>query len=313
VTPTIGCAFFPDDGKDLETLMRHADLAMYKAKADGRNRVGYFTEALNVAVKARLSLENELQNALECGELEVYYQPRLGVMDDEVLGAEALVRWNHPRRGVLLPGVFIAVAEDSGLISPLGAFVLEQVARAEVQFRAHKKAVSLSVNLSPRQFSDPAFIDSVKTIVERTGCDPTRLELEITESMLLSTGEDTVRILEALCAMGFRISIDDFGTGYSNLGYLQRYPIHGLKIDRSFMSGLDRATPIALLILAMCKMLGVQTVAEGVETQEQLEWLRHHGCHEYQGFLVSPAVRLEEFERRFLPNALAASGFSSKV
>jgi diguanylate cyclase len=303
VTPTLGVAFFPDDGADIETLMRHADLAMYKAKGEGRNRVAYFTNALNLAVKARLTLESELQLALERGELEAFYQPRLDVATNAVRGAEALVRWNHPVRKLLYPGEFIGVAEETGLISALGACVLEAVARAEVRFRSQGKQVALSANLSPRQFSDPEFLATVETIVLRTGCDPRHIELEITESMLLGPGAETVRALEVLGAMGFRISIDDFGTGYSNLGYLQRYPIHGLKIDRSFMHGLERATPIAALILTMCKMLGVETVAEGVETQAQLDWLREHGCDEYQGFLVSPAVRIADFESDFLPRA----------
>ncbi len=307
VTTTLGVCFVPHDGTDIDTLMRHADLAMYKAKAEGRNRVGYFTEALNVAVQARLTLENELRLALERHELEVYYQPRLDVVTDAVLGAEALVRWHHPTRGLLLPGEFIAVAEDSGLVAPLGAFVLEAVARAEVAFRARAVPMVLSANLSPRQLTDPGFIEAVRAMVARTGCDPRGIELEITESTLLGRGEETEQVLAALCAMGFRISIDDFGTGYSNLAYLQRYPIHGLKIDRSFLHALDRTTPIAQLILAMCKMLGVETVAEGVETQAQLDWLRAHGCREYQGFLVSPAVPLRDFERDFVPRVGARS------
>lgn len=305
VTTTLGVCFFPQDGTDIDTLMRHADLAMYKAKSEGRNRVGYFTEALNVAVRARLTLENELRVALEQHELEVYYQPRLDVVTDAVLGAEALVRWHHPTRGLLLPGEFIPVAEDSGLVAPLGAFVLEAVARAAVAFRARSVPLVLSANLSPRQLADPGFIEVVRALVARTGCDPRGIELEITESTLLGRGEETEQVLAALCAMGFRISIDDFGTGYSNLAYLQRYPIHGLKIDRSFLHALDRTTPIAELILAMCKMLGVETVAEGVETEAQLDWLRAHGCREYQGFLVSPAVPLQEFERAFVPRTVA--------
>jgi diguanylate cyclase (GGDEF)-like protein len=310
VTTTLGVCFLPEDGADLDTLMRHADLAMYKAKSEGRNRVGYFTEALNVAVQARLTLENELRVALERNELVVYYQPRLDVATNAVAGAEALVRWQHPTRGLLLPGEFIAVAEDSGLIAPLGAWVLEAVAEASVAFRTRGVPVVLSVNLSPRQLADAGFIDVVRALVARTGCDPRRIELEITESTLLGRGEETEQVLEALCAMGFRISIDDFGTGYSNLAYLQRYPIHGLKIDRSFLHALDRTTPIAELILAMCKMLGVDTVAEGVETQAQLEWLRLHGCREYQGFLVSPAVPLQEFERSFVPRAASRPSFA---
>lgn len=301
VTPTMGVSLFPHDGTDIETLMRNADMAMFRAKANGRNGVAFFTSDLDTKVRTRVSLENDLRVALEERQFVVFYQPRVDSRTNLVCGAESLVRWNHPVRGMVMPGEFIPVCEESGLVGALGAFVLEQAALQQAAWRARGHDLQISVNLSPRQLTDPRLLESIRAIVESAKCDPTRLELEITESVLLGNDDRTMSVLEALRAMGFRIAIDDFGTGYSNLAYLERYPIDCLKIDRAFVSALDRASPIADLIVTMCQMLKLKTVAEGVETSAQLKWLHDKGCFEYQGYLFSPAVPVAKFERFLSP------------
>ncbi|MEX8508873.1 MAG: putative bifunctional diguanylate cyclase/phosphodiesterase, partial [Leptothrix ochracea] len=296
VTPSIGVCLFPRDGEDMDALMRHADLAMYLAKDQGRHRVAFFMPALNTAVQTRLALENELRQALQQQEFEVFYQPRLDVATGRLMGAEALVRWRHPERGLVDPGEFIPACEDSGQISKLGAWVLEQAARQQLHWRQRGWALNVSVNLSPCQFADPALLQGIQTIVRETGCNPQEMELEITESVLLGHDEHTVQVLNALRDMGFGISIDDFGTGYSNLAYLRHYPITVLKIDRSFVDEHSQARPITGLIVTLSRALGLRVVAEGVETVEQLDWLRTQGCDEFQGFLVSPPLSVTAFE-----------------
>ena len=293
VTTSIGVSLYPQDGTDLDTLMRHADLAMYLAKSSGRNQVAWFTPQLTATAQSRLTLANELAVALEQGQFEVYYQPRLNTTTHQIVAAEALVRWFHPERGLVYPGEFIAVAEDCGLISALGTFVLRRAVQAQRQLAARVPGMRVSVNLSPRQITDPHLLDTVREILAETGGDATGLELEITESVLLGHVARSIQVLEALVGMGFKLALDDFGTGYSNLAYLHRYPVHCLKIDRSFIHSLDTRPALCELILTMCRMLGVATVAEGVETPDQLAWLHHNGCLEYQGFLYSSAVPLD--------------------
>ena len=307
VTPSIGVCIAPRDGDDIDTLMRHADLAMYRAKDEGRARVARFTPDMTTRAQRRRQLEDELHVAIEQRQFDVFFQPRLDVASNRVVGAEALVRWRHPVRGLVLPGEFVPLLEECGLIGPLGLLVMEQACRQQAAWQARGVELRVSVNLSPRQFEDPGLLDAMARIVAATGCDPRRIELEITESLLVGNDRDTVALLEGLCAMGFRIAIDDFGTGYSNLAYLQRYPIDCLKIDRSFVGALDTGMPIAQLIITMCRMLGVEVVAEGVETASQLQWLRSHGCDEYQGFLCSPAVPSQEFDRLLARPAPRAS------
>jgi diguanylate cyclase (GGDEF)-like protein len=296
VTPSIGVCLFPRDGEDMDTLMRHADLAMYRAKDQGRHRVACFVPELNTAVQTRLALESELRVALQQQEFEVFYQPRLDVTTGQLMGAEALVRWRHPERGLVDPGAFIPACEDSGQISKLGAWVLEQAARQELRWRQRGWALKVSVNLSPCQFGDPSLLQTIQAIVHETGCDPCAMELEITESVLLGHDERTLHVLNALRELGFGISIDDFGTGYSNLAYLRHYPITVLKIDRSFVDEHSQARPITGLIVTLSRALGLRVVAEGVETTEQLDWLRAQGCDEFQGFLVSPPLPLDAFD-----------------
>jgi diguanylate cyclase (GGDEF)-like protein len=300
VTPSIGISLYPKDSKDVDTLMRQADMAMYSAKDKGRNSFVFFTTSMHERAQIRWTLENELRSALDRNEFEVYYQPRLQVSEQKIIGAEALLRWHHPQRGLVLPSEFIHVCEDCGLIGSIGDLVLEASARQQTQWRAQGIDLQVSVNLSPRQFADAGLLSSIQQIMQKTGCRPEWLELEITESVLLGPDQNTVKTLSELGKMGFKIAIDDFGTGYSNLAFLQRYPINTLKIDRSFISGPTSSRPITELIVTMCRMLHLEMVAEGVENKSQLAWLAQQGVHEYQGYLFSPPVTAAKMEKLLL-------------
>ncbi|MFN0185465.1 MAG: putative bifunctional diguanylate cyclase/phosphodiesterase [Aquabacterium sp.] len=295
VTPSIGTSLFPRDGSDIQTLMRHADLAMYSAKDAGRNAVAGFTPAMQARAESRMALETELRHALERGEFELFYQPKLTI-DNRLVGAEALLRWRHPERGLVSPLVFVPVCEEIGLIGQIGDWVLETAALQQVRWRDAGHTLKMAVNLSPRQLAGAQLVASVQDIVQRTGCRPGDLELEITESVLVGNDQHTRRVLELLHSMGFTIAIDDFGTGYSNLAYLQRYPLQTLKIDRSFVQTIGESDTLTEVIIVMCKALNLHMVAEGVERPEQLAWLAERGVQEYQGYLFSPPMPVAEFD-----------------
>ena len=297
VTVSIGVGVFPRDGQDLDTLMRHADLAMYAAKEQGRNRWVGFNREMKAEVETHLQLDSALRRALENGEFEIFYQPRLAIADERVVGAEALLRWHHPTRGLVLPGAFIPFAEKTGLIDRIGACVLRDAALQQRLWAEAGHDLTISVNLSARQFRDPRLGDMFADIVEETGCDPRKMQVEITESMLIGDDQTSTATLAAITALGFSIAIDDFGTGYSNLGTIQRHPIDTLKIDRSFIATLETRPALAELIIGMCRLLDMRMVAEGVETEAQLDWLKARNCHEYQGYLFSPAVPVDAFEK----------------
>lgn len=295
VTPSIGVSLFPADGKNINELMRRADLAMYHAKELGRNEAAYFTQEMSEAVNSRINLESELMMALQDNQFSTYFQPRVDVQTGEIRGAEALVRWLHPERGMVGPDVFIPACEDSGLIGLLGKFVLTQAVVAQRTWAMSGHVLKISVNLSPVQFIEESLVEDFIQIVEDNGGNPKLLELEITESVLLGNDQATISKLQALVDYGFHIAIDDFGTGYSNLSYLHRYPISCLKIDRSFIAQLDTAQPIIELIISMARLFDLDVVAEGVETLSQLDALKAYDCQEYQGFLYAGAVASHEF------------------
>ncbi|MEM7376299.1 MAG: EAL domain-containing protein [Pseudomonadota bacterium] len=308
VTPSIGVSLFPQHGRNINALLRHADLAMYHAKESGRNDYSVFTQALSDAVESRLTLESELKTALADDQLVTHFQPRVNVLTNAISGAEALVRWQHPTRGLVPPDVFIPVCEASGLISQLGKVVFRESVRAQRAWSELGHDLRVSVNLSPLQFGEATLVEDLLEIVRAEGGKTDRIELEITESVLLGHDADTIAKLNALVDQGFRIAIDDFGTGYSNLAYLHRYPLRCLKIDRSFIQSLDTAQPIIELIVSMATLFKLDVVAEGVETEAQLATLRAFNCHEYQGFLFAKPMPFDAFSAllRRLPSQRCA-------
>ncbi len=305
ITATLGVSLYPHDGRDIETLMRHADMAMYSAKEHGRNHLAFFEPAMGAALRERTELEADLRRAVERNEFEVHYQPRVCVTRKTIVGAEALIRWRHPQRGLVRPDQFIPACENNGLIEVIGLRVFEDAARQQVRWAHAGHDLTVSVNLSPRQFSSPELLGDMQRILRQTGCDPARMELEITESMLLGTDRRPAEVLNAIRALGMAIALDDFGTGYSNLAYLRRYPIQTLKIDKTFIHGLDTDRPLAELIVSMCRLMRLKIVAEGVETPEQLEWVADNGIEQYQGFLFAPGLTTDQFDARL---GLAARG-----
>jgi len=287
-SPSIGISFYPADGDTPEALMRNADTAMYYAKASGRNNYRFFAAPMNVAANKRLHLENELWQALAENQLLLHYQPQVDLPSGRIVGVEALVRWQHPVRGMIPPGDFIPVAEESGLILPLGHWVLLTACRqARAWLDEGVDMGEIAVNISAHQFRQPEFVQSVRAVLAETGLPAERLELEITESTVMHSADSSVATLAELKAMGVKLAIDDFGTGYSSLSYLRRFPIDRLKIDQAFVADMESDTDAASLvssIIALGRSLGLKLVAEGVENSAQADFLREMACERGQGF-----------------------------
>lgn len=298
VTASLGISVYPEDGEDPETLIKKADIAMYHAKRRGRNNHQFYSTEMEEDVCTRLQLINDLRRALEQEELRVFYQPKHHTQTGRITSMEALARWEHPELGLLSPNEFIPLAEETGLILPLGEWVLRTVAEQHVRWTRQGLApVRVGVNLSGYQLQQPGFLDVVCDILDKTGMSPEFLEFEITETVLMQNPERAAAILAAFRANGIRISIDDFGTGYSSLAHLKRFDVSALKIDKSFVKGIERdATNAALAkaILALGAILNLDVVAEGVETKEQLQFLQEANCHEVQGYLFSEPVPGEQ-------------------
>ena len=301
ISASIGISIFPSDGSTVEALLKNADTAMYHAKEQGRNNCQYYSSGLNAAAAERLDLENELRRALEREEFVVFYQPKLNIHSRRILGAEALVRWRHPKRGLVPPGVFLNAAIDTGLIRSMDEWVLREACR---QVKAWEKAglpaISISANVSNSLFHGRTLPTTVADALRDSGLNPAQLELELTESIAMRDVESSVTMLEGLRTMGVRLSIDDFGTGYSSLSYLQRFPLSRLKIDQSFVRDLltnENNVKITRAIIAMAHSLNLSVLAEGVETEGQLAKLREEGCDEVQGYLFSRPVCAEDFEK----------------
>lgn len=307
VTCSIGASLYPRDGRDPATLLKNADVAMYRAKEQERNAFQYFTSAMDVGVSERFSLERDLRFALERNELSLYYQPQLDLRTGRIVGAEALLRWRHPQLGLVSPAKFIPIAEQSGLIVPIGRWVIDTAcAQGKRWLEAGWEAVRVSVNLSARQFRQPDLDKEIGKILRDHDLDPLCLELEITESMVMHDPVEATATLHELKGLGLRLSMDDFGTGYSSLSYLKSFPIDILKIDRSFVQDITTdasGAAIVRAIISLAHSLKLKVVAEGVETIEQLDFLREHDCDEMQGFYFSPAVPAEDFFRLLLPAA----------
>ncbi len=299
-TPSIGITLFGRDGQGVEDLLKQADLAMYQAKAAGRNTLRMFDDGMQAAVDARAAMESDLRQALEQHQFVLHYQ---AVVDKHgrVSGAEALVRWQHPLRGLVSPGQFIPIAESTRLIVPLGAWVLDRACAQLASWGAHAQTrhLTMAVNVSAHQFMEPDFVVQVDNALRHTGADPAALKLELTESLLADNIADVIGKMTALRARGVTFSLDDFGTGYSSLSYLKLLPLAHLKIDQSFVRDLlvdPNDAAIARTIVALGASLGLAVIAEGVETEGQHQFLLDIGCETFQGYLFARPVPIEAFE-----------------
>lgn len=299
VTASIGIAVFPNDGEDMETLLKHVDITTNCAKQRGGNTHQSYSSDMHAQGVERLSLESQLRKALERDELLLYYQPKVDVQTNQIVGAEALVRWQHPEFGLLAPGDFIPLAEDVGLIVPIGEWVINAVCQQNKVWQSlGRPPLCVSLNVSGQQFRDPNLVRTIFRALASSGLAPQYLKLELTESVIMENAKENVDALHAIKNMGSKLSIDDFGTGYSSLSYLEQFPLDELKIDRSFITAIQAETddaPIVTAIIAMAHSLDLAVVVEGVESKEQLAFLKKRGCDEYQGYFFSKPLPAGEF------------------
>jgi diguanylate cyclase (GGDEF)-like protein/PAS domain S-box-containing protein len=311
ISASLGISLFPDDSTDLDTLMKYADIAMYRAKSTGKGSYQFFTAEMNLEVAGRVDLVSGMQDALDRGEFAVHYQPQVDIRTGRIFGVEALVRWLHPQAGLLLPDRFISFAEETGFIMNLGEFVLREACRQTAAWqRQDFDGFNVAVNLSPRQFFDRHLVSRIERILSETGLPPTSLELEITETMVISNIEAARAILNGLREIGVGIALDDFGTGYASMAYLKQLPFNKIKIDRQFIRDLERNrqdVAITDAIIRMADALGLSVLAEGVETEGQLRWLRTLKCDKAQGYFFARPVPPDECVRvlrsRFMSEA----------
>jgi EAL domain-containing protein (putative c-di-GMP-specific phosphodiesterase class I) len=300
-SPSIGIALYPDDGVSMQALLAHADAAMYSAKTHGRGNFRRYAPGMDAGTEERVQLESDLHNAVTQNQFELYYQPKVDTRTGEVRSAEALIRWVHPTRGIVSPVEFIPLAEECGLIGAIGGWVIREACR---QTRAWQlggvPTLRVSVNLSASQFRDSGLVDSIRSALDDADLQARYLEVELTESAVMSDPEKSIAILEQLSAMGVLVSVDDFGTGYSSMSYLRRFPIDKLKIDRVFIDEIvsrQEDASIVRAIVSLAHSLHLKVVAEGVETPAQLEFLKTAGCDEYQGYHFSRPLPAADFER----------------
>jgi diguanylate cyclase (GGDEF)-like protein len=301
VTPSIGIALYPQDGKDIEDLLVKADMAMYQAKDQGRNGHAFYGESMAVRSLGRLELEIDLRRAFDAEEFQLHYQPKMDLETGEIVGVEALLRWHHAERGWIPPDKFIPVAEETGMIIAIGDWVIRETCKQLISWAGTDLAdLSIAVNVSVQQFARQDFVDVVLRTLAQQGVRPDQLELEITESLLMRSVAGTTAALQRLGSAGLTLSIDDFGTGYSSLGYLRQFPVHALKIDRSFVKDLNTSTDAAAIcaaIIAMARELKLKVIAEGVETETQLDFLRDHRCDQVQGYLIGKPMSAADLQR----------------
>ena len=298
---SIGISIYPGDGEDVDTLLKHADVAMYHAKQNGRNAFSFFNAEMNAHVIERVQMENKLRQALVNGEFELAYQPEINIASGMAIGVEALLRWRHPERGLLLPGQFMAVAEEAGLMVPIGEWVLRQACKQAATWHQAGFPVVMAVNMSSGQFMHDHVVQNVDAALAESGLGAEYLDLEIKEDVIMSNNEKAIATVKALRERGVQLTIDDFGTGFSSLSHLRRFPLSKLKIDRSFVDDITRQpadAAIILAIIAVARSLKLRVTAEGVETAEQLHFLQQHGCDEYQGHYASMATPEPDLTRR---------------
>jgi EAL domain-containing protein (putative c-di-GMP-specific phosphodiesterase class I) len=319
VTASIGVSTYPDDGLDAETLVKNADTAMYQAKENGHQSYQFFKPAMNIRAVERQSIEEHLRRALERQEFTLYYQTKINLATAAIAGVEALIRWTHPTRGSVPPVQFVPIAEDSGLILPIGTWILrEACAQARAWVDAGLPFRSVAVNVSAMQFQNESFLENTFEILEETGLDPRYLELELTESALMRRADLTVPVLSTLRESGIRVAVDDFGTGYSSLSYLRKFPLDALKIDSSFVrqiAAIPDETAIVRAIISMGRSLNLRVIAEGVETPDQLDFLKSNQCDEAQGYYFSPPVLPQQLAKllRVAPSIAAGGARAEKL
>ena len=297
---SIGISVGPGDGMSPDKLLRNADLALYRAKGDGRGTFRFFEPVMDLQMQTRRVMEQDLRKALPAGEFELHYQPVVNLASNEISGFEALIRWNHPTKGMISPAAFIPLAEEIGFIVPMGEWVIRQACATAAQWPDH---LHIAVNISAVQFRSPGLMQVITDALAASGLDPARLEIEITETVLLHNKEATLAVLHQLRELGIRIAMDDFGTGYSSLTYLQSFPFDKIKIDRSFVKDITEnsgSLNIVRAVAALANGMGMTATAEGVETKEQLDSIASEGCTEMQGFLFSKPLPAREIERLFL-------------
>lgn len=307
ITSSIGIALYPKDGEDMISLMQHADIAMYEAKNKGRAQYHYFTEELNVKVQEAIALDKSMREALKANEYELYYQPKTDVNSGEIVGAEALIRWISPSKGVIPPYVFIPLAEENGFIVELGHWVLQEALAQQIRWKEKGLDISISVNIATNQLLDPAFERKLVNLLQQSKADPAKLDFEITEYLFFEQNKNNFEVLNMIRSFGISISLDDFGTGYSSLSYLKKFPIDNLKIDKSFVDDYDTFEGAVFLetIIKMGQALQMKIIAEGVEQKEQLEYLRTIGCDLYQGYYCSKPLCEKEFEALYREHELS--------
>ncbi|MGG3882695.1 putative bifunctional diguanylate cyclase/phosphodiesterase [Brevibacillus panacihumi] len=302
VSASVGVAVYPDHGTNEEELLQKADQAMYEVKKNGKNGYRFFTSELDEHLHTKIELEADLRKAIQRQELVLYYQPQIQAGSNKMIGVEALARWNHPVKGILSPGVFIPIAEETGMIYEIGTWTLREACRQMREWHlAGGPLIPVSVSLSSQQFHQPNLIDYIREILAETGLEPKYLELEITESMMIDA-KVSKSILQELDEFGVKISLDDFGTGYSSLSYLKQFPIHKLKIDRSFIADITKNVndqAIVATIISMAKNLKMDVIAEGIETKDQLEFLTRNSCEEIQGYYFSRPLSAPQVEAAF--------------
>lgn len=303
ISTSLGIATYPENGQDGETLIKHADIAMYSAKKVGKNRHAFFSDRMNELLSKRLEIENDLKSAIESNQIDFYYQPIINLANNQLVGAEALVRWNHPQKGYISPAEFIPVAESSDLIITLSDYLLNIAFKQAHEWQSKIFTPHMSVNISVRQFEKPNFIDRLVYFLEAYQLDANKIQLEFTESVMLDSTKETILKFEELKKIGFKIAIDDFGTGYSSLGYIHKLPIDVIKIDRSFVSGMltnKKTNSIVAAIAKLSNTLEIKIVAEGIELESEANKLRQYQCDYGQGYLFDKALPIEEFERKYM-------------
>jgi diguanylate cyclase (GGDEF)-like protein len=303
ISTSLGIATYPENGQDGDTLIKHADIAMYSAKKAGKNRHAFFSDRMNELLSKRIEIENDLKAAIELKQVDFYYQPIINLATNQLVGAEALVRWNHPKKGFISPVEFIPIAEASDLIITLSDYLLNIAFKQAHEWQSKIFTPRMSVNISVRQFEKPNFIDCLVYFLEAYQLDAKKIQLEFTESVMLDSTNETILKFEALKKIGFKIAIDDFGTGYSSLGYIHKLPIDVIKIDRSFVSGMLTNKKTNSIVAAVAKLsiaLDIKIVAEGIELEAEADMLRQYQCDYGQGYLFDKALPIEEFERKYM-------------